>query len=188
MIGAILGLATSVGSSIFGGIKAAKANREYKRTMRDLEKKQNDWYTQRYNEDYTQRADVQQLLSNARANAANLVRGAAGTRAVMGGTDEMMANAMQQAGSTIANSTSSIASQAAAYKNAVDNQNQQNLSNQAQQWMNYYAQSAANSQNAASEGMKAGMGLVGLDAMYRLDTSRYLHQNRDLFTDLFKRK
>ena len=36
MIGAILGAATSIGSSIYGGIKAHKAEKKYRKEMADL--------------------------------------------------------------------------------------------------------------------------------------------------------
>ena len=42
MIGAILGAATSIGSSIYGGIKAHKAEKKYRKEIADLNKKQND--------------------------------------------------------------------------------------------------------------------------------------------------
>ena len=66
MIGAILGAATSVASGIAGGIKARNAERKYKKEMAALQKKQNDWYNQKVNEDYTQRADVQRLLNSSK--------------------------------------------------------------------------------------------------------------------------
>ena len=76
MIGAILGAATSIGSSIYGGIKAHKAEKKYRKEMADLNKKQNDWYNQRMNEDYTQRADVQRLLNSSREAAERQINSA----------------------------------------------------------------------------------------------------------------
>lgn len=93
----------------------------------------------------------------------------------------MMA-ARQAANKGIADATANIAAQANAYKDAVDQQNQQNISNNAQRMMNYYAQSAANAQQAASEGMKAGMGMLSADAMSSLKTGR------GMFENMFKKK
>ena len=182
MIGAIAGLATSIGSSIYGGIKAAKANREYKKQMAELERKQNDWYASRYNQDYTQRADVQALLSRASDEARKQIAAARGAQAVMGGTDESVAAAQAAANAGLADTYSTLAAQGSAYKDTVDQQNQKNISDNAQRMMNYYAQSAANSQQAASEGMKAGMGLVSIDALGQLNTGK------DVFMNMFRRK
>ena len=175
-------MATSIGSSIFGGIKARKANREYKKQMADLEKKQGDWYASRYNQDYTQRADVQALLNRASDEARKQIQAARGAQTVMGGTDESVAAAQAAANSGLADTYSNLAAQGSAYKDTVDQQNQQNISANAQRMMDFYAQSAANSQNAASEGMKAGMGLVGLDAQ------GYLQNGKDIFMNMFRRK
>lgn len=181
MIGAIAGLATSVGSSIFGGIKAKKASDKYKERLRDLEKKQNDWYASRYNSDYTQRADVQALLNRASEEAKKQINAARGVQAVMGGSDESVAAARAAANEGLANTYTNIAAQASAYKDAVDQQNQQNISNRAQQYMNLYQQSAANASAAASAGMQAGMGLVAADAQ------SHLNNGKGMFENLFKK-
>ena len=177
MIGAILGAATSVASGIAGGIKARRAERKYKKEMADLQKKQQDWYNQKANEDYTQRADVQRLLNSSKDAAINQLNQQAGRSIVSGGTEESMMAARQAANQGIADATANIAAQASAYKDAVDQQNQQNISNNAQRMMNYYAQSAANAQQAASEGMKAGMGMLSADAMSSLKTGRGMFEN-----------
>lgn len=182
MIGAIAGLATSIGSSIFGGVKAHKADKAYKKQMAELERKQNDWYASRYNQDYTQRADVQSLLSRASDEARKQIAAARGAQAVMGGTTESVLAAQEAANAGLANTNAQLAAQGSAYKDTVDQQNQQNIANNAQRMMNYYAQSAANSQKAASEGMKAGMGLVALDAQ------GYLDNGKDVFLNMFRRK
>lgn len=182
MIGAILGAASSIGSSIYGGIKAHKAEKKYKREMAALQKKQNDWYNQRMNEDYTQRADVQRLLNNSREEAEKQISRARASQVLTGGTDESVMAAREAANAGLADTAAQIASQASAYKDAVDQQNQKNIADQANRSMQFYTQSAQNAQNAASAGMKAGMDLVGSDI------SSKLNNGKGLFEGLFKKK
>lgn len=177
MIGAILGAVTSAASSIAGGIKARKAERAYKREMAGLQKKQADWYNQRMNEDYTQRADVQRLLNNSKQEAERQINSAAARSVVSGGTDESVMAAREAANSGLADATGQVAAQASAYKDAVDQQNQTNIANAAKQNMNYYAQQAVNAQQAASEGMKAGMSMAGADIQGKLNTGRGMFAN-----------
>lgn len=177
MIGTILGAVTGAASSIAGGIKARRAERAYKREMAGLQKKQSDWYNQRMNEDYTQRADVQRLLNNSRQEAEKQINNAAARSVVSGGTDESVMAARQAANSGLTDATTQAAAQASAYKDAVDQQNQKNIANAASQNMSYYAQYASNSQQAANEGMKAGMGIVGADIQSKLNTGRGLFMN-----------
>ena len=82
----------------------------------------------------------------------------------------------------LAYATAQIASQAGAYKDAVDKQNQQNISANAARNMQYYAQAAQNAQTAASAGMQAGMGVVGADMQAKLNNGK------GLFEGLFKKK
>lgn len=182
MIGAILGAATSIGSSIYGGIKAHKAEKKYRKEMADLNKKQNDWYNQRMNEDYTQRADVQRLLNSSREAAERQINSARARQAVSGGTDESVMAAQESANAGLADATAQIASQEGDYKDAVDKQNQQNISANAARNMQYYAQAAQNAQTAASAGMQAGMGVVGADMQAKLNNGK------GLFEGLFNKK
>ena len=172
MIGSIIGAAASIGSSIFGGIKAREAEKKYKREMADLKKKQEDWYNQRINEDYTQRADVQRMLNNSRAEAEKQINSAAARSAVSGGTDESVMAAREAANAGLADTASQQVAQ----------QNQENISAQSARAMQYYTQSAQNAQKAASAGMQAGMGLLGSDMQ------SHLNNGKGLFEGLFKKK
>lgn len=65
MLGAmsLIGAGVKAAGSIYGGIKASKAIREQKRNIENQLRENQDWYDQRYNEDATQRADAQRLLT-----------------------------------------------------------------------------------------------------------------------------
>lgn len=181
MIGAIAGAAIGLGSSIWGGIKAKKAENKYKNQLRQQAKEQNDWFRSRYNADYTQRADVQSLLTRASEEARKQVAAARGRQAVMGGTDESVSAAQAAANEGLSDTYTNIAAQASAYKDAVDQQNQQNRSAMHQAYLNLYSNAAKNASQAASAGMQAGMGMITAEAQ------AYLNTEKGLFSNMFKK-
>ena len=85
LIGAGLGAA----GAIFGGIKASQAMRQVAQTIDKQQRENQDWYNRRYNEDATQRADAQRVLSMTEARLKQRNKAAAGRAAVMGTTDEL---------------------------------------------------------------------------------------------------
>ena len=87
LIGAALGAA----GSIFGGISASKAMKRAKANVERQMRENQDWYDRRYNEDATQRADAQRILTMTEDSIKRRNKAAAGTAAVMGGTDESVA-------------------------------------------------------------------------------------------------
>lgn len=89
----LIGAAVGAAGSIFGGIAASKAIKKQKRMIQSQLKENQDWYDRRYNEDATQKADAQALLTQTEESIKNRNRAAAGAQAVMGGTDESVAAA-----------------------------------------------------------------------------------------------
>ena len=87
LIGAGLGAA----GAIFGGIKASQAMRQVAQTIDKQQRENQDWYNRRYNEDATQRADAQRVLSLTEERLKQRNKAAAGRAAVMGTTDEGVA-------------------------------------------------------------------------------------------------
>ena len=49
--------------SIFGGVSASKAMKKAINNVKEQQQKNQDWYDRRYNEDATQRADAQRILT-----------------------------------------------------------------------------------------------------------------------------
>ena len=118
LIGAALGAA----GSIFGGISASKAMKRAKANVERQMRENQDWYDRRYNEDATQRADAQRILTMTEDSIKRRNRAAAGTAAVMGGTDESVAAEKAANAQTMADATSQIAANADARKYAIENQ------------------------------------------------------------------
>lgn len=129
MIGSIIGGALKLGGSIFGGIKAAKAARERTENVQEQLRKNEDWYNRRYNEDATQRADAQRLITMTEEALKKRNKAAQGTAAVMGGSQEALAAEKAASVQALADATSQIASAADKRKDAIEAQYQSNEAN-----------------------------------------------------------
>lgn len=121
----ILGSIAGVGASIFGGIKASKAMKQVRRNYEQQQQENEAWYNRRYNEDATQRADVQRILTRTEDSIRNRNRQAAATQAVMGGTEESVAAAKAANNQALTEAASQIAAQAEARKDAIEQTYQQ---------------------------------------------------------------
>lgn len=120
-IGSMVGSGLKIGASIFGGIAASKAIKQQKQNVERQMKENQNWYDQRYNEDATQRADAQRLLTMTAENIRNQNRQAAGSQAVMGGTTEGVAAAKAASNDALANTMSNINAAADMRKDKIEN-------------------------------------------------------------------
>lgn len=181
MIGAIIGAAGSIASSLIGGAQAKRAAEKANKELADQRQKNEDWYRRRYNEDYTQSAEAQAAMTKARELAQEQMKAARGVAAVMGGTEAGVAAQQQAANKMLSDTMSGIAQNATARKDAVESQYLQNEAALSQQQQGVYNQQAANSTAAANTGMQAGMSLLGADAQ------SHLEYGKGLFSDLWKK-
>lgn len=125
LIGSIAGGALGAAGSIFGGISASKAMRRVKKNLQAQKEANQNWYDRRYNEDATQRADAQRILTQTEKSIRNRNRQAAGAQAVMGGTDESTAAAKAANAQALADATSQIAVNAENRKDQIEQTYQQ---------------------------------------------------------------
>lgn len=109
----LIGSALGAVGSIFGGIKASKAMKRMKGNIEAQRASNQAWYDRKYNEDATQRADAQRILAKTEESIRNRNRAAAGSAAVMGGTEESVAAAKAANNQALAEATSQIATNAA---------------------------------------------------------------------------
>lgn len=116
----LIGSAIGAAGSIFGGISASKAMKRAKKNVEAQRKKNQDWYDRRYNEDATQRADAQRILTQTEESIKQRNKQAAGSAAVMGGTDESVAAAKAANNQALADATSQIAANAEARKDNIE--------------------------------------------------------------------
>ena len=154
-IGAGLGIAGSIGSAIFGGSKASKAAKEANRLIEQQQKDNQAWFDRRYNEDYSQTAEAQNLMNYAREQAEKQFRRAEGAAAVAGATDESVAMAKQSANEMLAQTASNIAAQGTAGKDAIEQQYQNTKNSLTQQQVANLQQKAQNISAAAGQASSA---------------------------------
>lgn len=119
MIGSIISGAMGLGSSIFGGIKAARAMRQARNRINQQRDQNQAWFDREYNQDATRRADAQRVLSITEQAIRDRNKAAAGQQAVLGGTDESLAAARQAGSQAVANAAAGIAAQGASRKDRI---------------------------------------------------------------------
>ena len=153
MVG-LIGSALGVAGSIFGGMAASKAMKEANRgreaALEEQRKKNQDWFDRRYNEDATQRADAQRVLAMTEESSKRRNRAAAGTQAVMGGTEEGVAAAKEANNKALADAASRIAAAGEARKDTIEQQYMENdraLQSQLEELK--YAKESGKAQNIA---------------------------------------
>lgn len=138
MVGAIIGAAAQVGSSIYGAIKSSQANKRAEQLLKNQRDENQKWYDQKMAEDYTQRSDVQNVLRKQRELLQEQYQRARATNLVAGGTDESLALQQAAANNAMGDTMADIAANASAYKEGVENQyraqdaalNQQQIANE----------------------------------------------------------
>lgn len=154
-IGAGLGIAGSVGSAIFGGSKAAKAADQANKLLENQQSDNQKWYDRRYNEDYSQTAEAQNLMNFARNEAEKQFRRAEGAAAVAGGTEESVARAKRDANEMLSQTASNIAAQGTARKDAIEQQYLNTKNSLTQQQIQNLQQKAQNISAAAGQASSA---------------------------------
>jgi hypothetical protein len=156
MIGTLVGAGLSVIGGISGGIAGARAARKRRNALQAQEDDSRSLYDRRYNEDATQRADAQELLrlTSERMRAQN--RDAAGTQAVMGGTDARTAQVMAANNSLYSDAVGRISAAAAGRKDAVEDRYEAERRGFAAQRAGLDAERAANTASATGKLAEAG--------------------------------
>lgn len=125
MTGSLVGAGLSAVGSIFGGISASKAMKKVKGNLQAQKQANQDWFDRRFNEDATQRADAQAILTRTEESIRNRNRQAAGAQAVMGGSEESVAAAKAANNEALAQAATNIAVNAEARKDQIEQAYQQ---------------------------------------------------------------
>jgi len=161
LLGSIAGGALGAVGSIFGGISASKAMKKVRKNLQAQKQANQDWYDRRYNEDATQRADAQRILTMTEESIKNRNRQAAGTQAVMGGTEESVAATKAANNQALADATSQIAVNAEARKDQIE-QTYQQKDAQINDALNNLEINKAKAISSAVQGVaQAGAGIAG---------------------------
>ena len=161
-IGSMIGAGMNAAASIYGGIKNAKAYKDVLGNIKQQQQDNQDWFDRRYNEDSTQRADAQALLTATEESIRNRNRQAAGAAAVMGGTDESVAAAKAANNQALVDATSKIAAAADQRKDAIENQYMSTKSNLSSQINDMTLKKAQSTADAVKEVADAAGSLASL--------------------------
>ena len=162
MIGSAIGGGLKIAGSIFGGISASKAMKKMKKSVEAQRKKNQDWYDRRYNEDATQRGDAQRLLTMMQEQIKQRNKEAAGSAAVMGGTNESVAAAKAANNQALSDAVSQIVADASARKDDIEATYMQN-DNAFQEQLNQLEQGKMNAIKGAVQGVAdAGANIAGM--------------------------
>lgn len=161
MIGAIVGAGLSAIGSIAGGIASARAGKKQKEFIEQQQQKNQNWYDRRYNEDPTQRADAQRIITKTQDYLKRNNQAVAGAAAVGGATDEAVAQAKEQANKVLADTTSQIAANNEARKDKIEAAYMGNDAAYAEQLAEIEAQRSANIGKAIGGVASAAGSMVG---------------------------
>lgn len=124
LLGGIIGGAATVAGTIFGGISASKAMKKVRNNLQEQKRSNQDWYDRRYNEDATQRADAQAIVTRTEEAIKSRNRAAAGAAAVAGGTEESVAATKAANAQAMADAAAQIAVNGERRKDTIEQQYQ----------------------------------------------------------------
>lgn len=162
LLGGAIGAGLGAVGGIFGGVSASKAMKRVRNNLNEQRKRNQDWYDRRYNEDATQRADAQAIITRTEEAVRKRNKQAAGTQAVMGGTEESVAATKAANNQALADATATIAVNAEARKDAIESQFQAK-DEAIQQQLNDLEQNKAANIAAATRGVTgAGSNIAGI--------------------------
>lgn len=161
MLGSIIGGAVGALGGVLGGVSKNNAIREQMKLIAQQQRDNQDWYDRRYNEDATQRADAQRLLTMTEENIKKRNKAAAGTAAVMGGTGESEAAEKEAGNKAMADAVSQINAAGEARKDQIENQYlaRKNQLDNAQRELEGQKSSTLDLINAGASGVASGLSL-----------------------------
>lgn len=167
MIGAIVGGALGLASSVFGGLASRDAAEKARKNVEKQQRANQSWYDRRYNEDATQKADAVRALTITADNIRKRNKAAEGAAAVMGGGEEAVAATKEANNEAMAEAASRIAAAGEARKDEIEQkylENKQALENQESALEMQKAQNIAQAIQGA--GQAAGSLAGGLDGLF----------------------
>lgn len=122
---AAIGAIASGVSSLFGARSARRQRQQQLAEIARQQQNNNNWYNRRYNEDATNRADAQRMLTRVSNLMTDTTRSANARKAVIGGTDASTAAAQQANASALGNALADITTNAENRKDDIESQYQQ---------------------------------------------------------------
>lgn len=162
--GAILGAALQVGSSLIGGIAAAKERRKQRKAIEKAERENDAWYTREKYADPTMRASARYALNKMYEDARERMRAAKGRGAIMGNADAGVAAAQEANAQGNADAVGKVTAMNDARLDRVESQYRQNKQDLLNKQLNYDGQSASNIAEAVKAAGGVAQAVFGNDA------------------------
>lgn len=123
MIGMAIAGGAALAGQVVGGILGSKAARRRKRMLEAQKRENQQWYDRRYNEDATQRADAQAMLTRVEDSIMKRNKASAGSAAIMGGDGgEVAAQTKEANNEALAATASQIVANGEARKDSIEQQ------------------------------------------------------------------
>ena len=163
-VGAILGAALQVGSSIIGGISAARQRRKQREALRKAERENEAWYTREKYADPTMRASARYMLNKTAEAARERMRAARGRGAIMGNADAQVAAAQEANAQGAADAVGKVAAANDARIDRIEEQYQQNKQDLLNRQLNYDGQTASHIADAVRAAGGVAQAVFGNDA------------------------
>lgn len=160
MLGSLIGGGLKLAGAIAGGIANARAAKKIKKQLNQQAADNKAWYDRRYNEDGTQRADAQRALAMTEQSIRNRNKNAAGTSAVMGGTDASAAASKAANNQALTSTMTNIAVNADKRKDNIENQYLTNKKAIEDKKMGITQQTAQNTAQAVQTMVDIGSGIA----------------------------
>ncbi|MBQ8051628.1 MAG: hypothetical protein IJ197_08680 [Bacteroidaceae bacterium] len=120
LIGGAVGGGIKALGTVFGKIAQRKAMKNIKKSIQQEQAENQAWYDKNYNEDATQRADAQAILTKTADMIRQRNQQAAGSAAVMGGTEESVAATKAANAAAMSDAASQIAIAGQERKDSID--------------------------------------------------------------------
>ena len=120
--GAVIGAFMGAAGGALALVDKNRKEAEQRKLLYDHAKEQKNWFDKNYNEDGTQRADAQRLLTRTEEFIRQRNRAAEGRAAVMGGTDASVEDEKERNNQVMADAVSQIAARSDARKDALAEQ------------------------------------------------------------------
>lgn len=163
-VGAILGAALQVGSSIIGGISAAKQRRKQRRALEQANRENEAWYTREKYADPTMRASARYMLNKSAEAARERMRAAKGRGAIMGNADAQVAAAQEANAQGAADAVGKVAAMNDARLDKVESQYRENKQDLLHKKLNYDGQTASYIADAVKAAGGVAQAVFGNDA------------------------
>lgn len=163
-VGAILGAALQVGSSIIGGISAARQRRKQRRALEQANRENEAWYTREKYADPTMRASARYMLNKSAEAARERMRAAKGRGAIMGNADAQVAAAQEANAQGAADAVGKVAAMNDARLDKVESQYRENKQDLLHKKLNYDGQTASYIADAVKAAGGVAQAVFGNDA------------------------